>query len=332
MVCISGNQYYEADIVSAQDYYPFGMLMDGRSYTSSDYRFGFNAQEKDDEVLGEGNALSFKYRIYDTRLGRFLSIDPLFKEYPWNSTYAFAENRVIDGIDLEGAEFLGVTFAPSIIPILQIANYIENNYNVSFAFKLSLNQGKVGGGFKIAGYGFEGTTTPFGYNEVGIDAMKRGVLYIESGYHNEVRAAMWNQSNNESTRYMGEKSNTKRGGMYSYYGETDLLTGKETAGFDFTFGGNLNLLIIGINSEIGLNVTHKDESIEKNANVAKKATPEEMDSSTEKSSNVVPAKTQHYTKEVPLNYSATNQTIDVPIEKGLDNVKPKLYFEVKKKK
>jgi hypothetical protein len=35
-----------------------------------------------------------------------LSVDPLAPEYPWNSTYAFAENRVIDGIDLEGAEFL----------------------------------------------------------------------------------------------------------------------------------------------------------------------------------------------------------------------------------
>jgi len=29
----------------------------------------------------------------------------LAKSYPWNSTYAFAENRVIDGIDLEGLEF-----------------------------------------------------------------------------------------------------------------------------------------------------------------------------------------------------------------------------------
>lgn len=32
-------------------------------------------------------------------------MDPLFKDYPWNSSYAFAENRVIDGVDLEGREF-----------------------------------------------------------------------------------------------------------------------------------------------------------------------------------------------------------------------------------
>ena len=69
------------------------------------YRFGFNGQEKDNEVYGEGNAYSFEYRMYDPRIGRFLSVDPLFKEYPWNSTYAFAENRPIDGIDLEGLEW-----------------------------------------------------------------------------------------------------------------------------------------------------------------------------------------------------------------------------------
>ena len=34
-----------------------------------------------------------------------MSSDPLFKSYPWNSTYAISENRLIDGIDLEGGEF-----------------------------------------------------------------------------------------------------------------------------------------------------------------------------------------------------------------------------------
>lgn len=61
--------------------------------------------------------------MHDARLGRFLSVDPLAPEYPWNSTYAFAENRVIDGIDLEGAEwhdakgnllFQGAWIAPSV--------------------------------------------------------------------------------------------------------------------------------------------------------------------------------------------------------------------------
>jgi RHS repeat-associated protein len=68
------------------------------------YRFGFQGQEGDDEVSGEGNSYAFKYRFHDPRLGRFLSIDPLFKEYAHNSPYAFSENRVNDAIELEGAE------------------------------------------------------------------------------------------------------------------------------------------------------------------------------------------------------------------------------------
>ncbi|MCF6133556.1 hypothetical protein [Flavobacterium wongokense] len=44
--------------------------------------------------------------MHDPRIGRFFAVDPLFKKYPHNSTYAFSENRVIDGIELEGAEVL----------------------------------------------------------------------------------------------------------------------------------------------------------------------------------------------------------------------------------
>jgi hypothetical protein len=32
-------------------------------------------------------------------------VDPLWKDYPWNSTYAFSENRLLDGVELEGLEF-----------------------------------------------------------------------------------------------------------------------------------------------------------------------------------------------------------------------------------
>jgi RHS repeat-associated protein len=68
------------------------------------YMYGFNGQEKDNEIKGDGNSLTFKYRAYDARLGKFLSVDPLSKSYPWNSCYAFAENDVVRCIDLEGRE------------------------------------------------------------------------------------------------------------------------------------------------------------------------------------------------------------------------------------
>jgi RHS repeat-associated protein len=64
------------------------------------YRYGFEGQELDRET----GFYSYKYRMHDPRLGRFLSVDPLAPEYPHNSPYAFCENRMIDGVELEGLE------------------------------------------------------------------------------------------------------------------------------------------------------------------------------------------------------------------------------------
>ena len=68
------------------------------------YRYGFQGQESDNEVKGEGNSVNYKYRMHDPRIGRFFAIDPLAPKYPHNSPYAFSENRVIDAIELEGLE------------------------------------------------------------------------------------------------------------------------------------------------------------------------------------------------------------------------------------
>ena len=89
-------------------YYPFGMLMPRRTFASSDYRFGFNGQEKDNEISGEGNTLDFGERIYASRLGRFLSVDPLTKSYPELTPYQFASNMPINSIDLDGLEAYAV--------------------------------------------------------------------------------------------------------------------------------------------------------------------------------------------------------------------------------
>lgn len=101
------NSNYVPDLVSTQDYSPFGMELEGRTYSesaSSKYPVGFQGQVKDDEIYGEGNTYAFKYRMEDARLGRFFSIDPLAAKYPHNSPYAFSENRVVDKIELEGLE------------------------------------------------------------------------------------------------------------------------------------------------------------------------------------------------------------------------------------
>ncbi len=94
-------------MASQTDYYPFGMEMPGRRWraTGEDAtRFGFNGKENDNEVKGEGNQQDYGFRIYDPRIARFLSVDPLSQYYPSWSPYPFAMNRVIDNVDLDGAE------------------------------------------------------------------------------------------------------------------------------------------------------------------------------------------------------------------------------------
>jgi RHS repeat-associated protein len=95
---------FPLDVLAYNEYYPFGMLVPNRHASSAAYRYGFQGQEKDDELKGEGNSLNYKFRMHDPRVGRFFATDPLEKDYPWNSPYAFSENRVIDAIELEGLE------------------------------------------------------------------------------------------------------------------------------------------------------------------------------------------------------------------------------------
>jgi RHS repeat-associated protein len=91
--------------LSNSDYYSFGMLMPDRSF-STGYRFGFNGKESDNEISGNGNQYDYGFRIYNPRIAKFLSVDPLTKEYPELTPYQFASNSPISGIDLDGLEYL----------------------------------------------------------------------------------------------------------------------------------------------------------------------------------------------------------------------------------
>jgi len=97
------------------------------------YRYGFQAQESDDEVKGDGNSVNYKYRMHDPRLGRFFAVDPLAPKYPHNSPYAFSENKVIAWGELEGLESyytadgtkLGQVGDNSIVRVVN-ADYVKN--------------------------------------------------------------------------------------------------------------------------------------------------------------------------------------------------------------
>jgi hypothetical protein len=77
-------------------------------------------------VKGVGNQQDYGMRIYDPRIGKFLSVDPITSKYPELTPYQFASNRPIDGIDLDGLEF-----------------FKKDNTNYQIAYKPVLNAPNV---------------------------------------------------------------------------------------------------------------------------------------------------------------------------------------------
>lgn len=69
------------------DYYPGGSILPGRSFSSNNYRFGYQGSEKEDELSGLGNIYTTHFRQLDTRLLRWWSVDPKASEMPWQSSY-----------------------------------------------------------------------------------------------------------------------------------------------------------------------------------------------------------------------------------------------------
>jgi RHS repeat-associated protein len=79
------------------------------------YRYGFNGKENDNDVKQDfdgngipGSQQDYGMRIYDPRVGRFLSTDPFSKSYPYLTSYQFASNKPINSIDVDGAEAMEI--------------------------------------------------------------------------------------------------------------------------------------------------------------------------------------------------------------------------------
>jgi RHS repeat-associated protein len=93
--------YYEADVLSAKDYYPFGMTMTQRGFDGGSYKYGYNGKENDDEL---NDWQDYGERMYMRRLGRFPTPDPLTAKFPMLSPYQFGSLNPISNIDLDGLE------------------------------------------------------------------------------------------------------------------------------------------------------------------------------------------------------------------------------------
>ncbi|MEW6005814.1 MAG: RHS repeat-associated core domain-containing protein [Stygiobacter sp.] len=156
-----GTSGITADLISATDYYAFGMLMPGRNFSKQTYRYGFNGKENDNDVKGDGNQQDYGMRIYDSRIGKFLTLDPLTKKYPELTPYQFASNTPLEAIDLDGLEKQQSTINDD-VPIWvkaftsasvndlanQASSYADKAIGVNVSFSLGLKYGVEAGPLK----------------------------------------------------------------------------------------------------------------------------------------------------------------------------------------
>ena len=93
-VDISGN------VVGYDDYYPYGMQMTGRSYTSSaDQRYKFTEKELD----ASDGLYYFGKRYYDPFREQWLQVDPMLEKYPSTSPYDYVLSNPIRLVDPDGS-------------------------------------------------------------------------------------------------------------------------------------------------------------------------------------------------------------------------------------
>jgi len=228
---------------------------------SKDYPYGMQGQSMTDELLGEGNWADFKYRGADPRLGRFFQPDPLKGKYPWNSTYAFQENKLGLGVELEGLE-LGSLYGNNMWSYQAAQNPGKAPVDISPETRARVfgTLQMIGGTVEIIGSGvgdaFTGgaATVPMAVIFLhGIDNFNTGFNQMVSGQSQQTAT---HQGVQNSLQFAGVSPNTAAtvatytdftlgvyGGMYSYTQFSKIIVAKnpsvkiniygegETAGF-----------------------------------------------------------------------------------------------------
>ena len=109
--------------------------MQGREFAGGmGYRWGFNGKEHATDVTAEH--YDFGARIYDGRLGRWLSVDELASEYSDISSYCFVGNCPIVLVDPDGKEI--VPYSRTEVKFLK--EFIKSTLGDKSGFKVTRNR------------------------------------------------------------------------------------------------------------------------------------------------------------------------------------------------
>jgi hypothetical protein len=129
-------------------------------------------------------------RVYDPRLGKFLSVDPLTRDYPFYTPYQFAGNTPTKFIDLDGAEQYDRASKPTGVTHISIAKapgIASQTRSVWLSnYEMRGIYGTNGAAYWIARYHYTESRYKGGYNDewvVGPDGFS-AIAGSPEGYHN----------------------------------------------------------------------------------------------------------------------------------------------------
>jgi len=185
------------------------------------HRFGFNGMEKDDDVKGAGNSLDFGARVYDSRLGRWLSLDPHFAKYPSMSTFCGMNNSPILVIDPTGKGGI----------VSNITRDAAGNYHGVLTFNVFMYSDEVPLETITNGLVESGMGDGFGFKSVGFILAKKGRdqvnIYLDIQVNITVIDASTAQEMIESetaasNNYIYVNSTDSKGRPVGYFGGSNL--------------------------------------------------------------------------------------------------------------
>jgi len=122
----------DREFLQETHHYPFGMSYEDsekspwHKYSNPDNKnnYLYNGKEFQSGIFrSEGGVdidmglLDFGFRYYDPSIGRFTGVDPISDQFAWVSTYNYAENKPVNGIDLWGLQFVNANDAKIIMHV-----------------------------------------------------------------------------------------------------------------------------------------------------------------------------------------------------------------------
>jgi len=133
-------------IQEENNYYPFGLKHKGYNnvQVGRDHKFGFGNKEEQDEL---GLAwIDITARNYDATLGRWMNVDPLADERPWESPYAYCGNDPINRIDEDGEFWVqlgGAILSAGIDYAGQVAGNLATGQGMRSALTSNISIGSI---------------------------------------------------------------------------------------------------------------------------------------------------------------------------------------------